>query len=145
VPFVVRSQERIGTTPGNVTTYGPTAEPEEQYDVGSVCIQPSRWEGVGLQILEAMACGLPTLVPDAPPMNEYQDDRALVIPAVASPVQIGQKEWVKWEMDHHALTSTIQALHNQPIEDLSLRARRSMDLRSWHTLKHVYLNALGMA
>jgi 1,2-diacylglycerol 3-alpha-glucosyltransferase len=35
-----------------------------------VCVAPSRWEGLGLHLYEAMALGLPVITNDAPPMNE---------------------------------------------------------------------------
>jgi glycosyltransferase involved in cell wall biosynthesis len=42
---------------------------------------PSLYEGFGLPPLEAMACGAPTLVSDAPPMPEVAGDAALIVPA----------------------------------------------------------------
>ena len=42
---------------------------------------PALYEGFGLPPLEAMACGAPTLVSDAPAMPEVAGDAALIIPA----------------------------------------------------------------
>lgn len=42
---------------------------------------PALYEGFGLTPLEAMACGVPTVVSDAPAMPEVVGDAALVLPA----------------------------------------------------------------
>jgi glycosyltransferase involved in cell wall biosynthesis len=39
-----------------------------------VCIAPSRWEGLGLHLYEAIAFGLPIITNDDPPMNELVRD-----------------------------------------------------------------------
>ena len=35
-----------------------------------VCLAPSRWEGLGLHLYEAIAFGMPIITNDNPPMNE---------------------------------------------------------------------------
>ena len=35
-----------------------------------MCLAPSRWEGLGLPLYEAIAFGMPAITNDAPPMNE---------------------------------------------------------------------------
>ncbi len=39
-----------------------------------VSISPSRWEGLGLPLYEAVAFGMPTITNDDPPMNEVIED-----------------------------------------------------------------------
>tara|TARA_B110000211_G_C14092689_1_gene560144 strand:- start:4822 stop:6069 length:1248 start_codon:yes stop_codon:yes gene_type:complete len=41
------------------------------YHLGDVYVYPSRLEGIGLTIAEALSVGLPTIVTDEPPMNEF--------------------------------------------------------------------------
>lgn len=41
------------------------------YHLGDVYVYPTRLEGIGLTICEAMSCGLPAIVPDNAPMNEF--------------------------------------------------------------------------
>jgi len=47
------------------------SEAADIYNKGNIYVCPSRREGLGLPILEAMACGLPVITTDAPPMNEW--------------------------------------------------------------------------
>jgi glycosyltransferase involved in cell wall biosynthesis len=143
VHFAIRCQTPPRSAArAQIDLFGPTDTPEEQYTLGDVAIQPSRWEGVGLSILEAMACGLPTIVPDAPPMNEYPADAELLIPATGHPVMLG-RPWTAWEMNCAALVETIRRLHGENIAELSRRARARMELRSWERLRPELMSALG--
>jgi glycosyltransferase involved in cell wall biosynthesis len=144
VEFLIRYQSPLDADwPGNVRLLGPVAEPHEQYDLGDVAIQPSRWEGVGLQILEAMSCGIPAIVSDAPPMNEYPSDKRLCISVHSNPVTIQKKPWTAWEMDIDSLVKAVKNLHGQRISDLSDSARAQMEKRSWARLRAEYLRLLG--
>jgi glycosyltransferase involved in cell wall biosynthesis len=48
-----------------------TVEAPGLYHLGDVYVYPTRLEGIGLTIAEALSCGLPTIVPDNGPMNEF--------------------------------------------------------------------------
>lgn len=55
---------RVKVAVGNLT------EVAELYATGEVCIQPSKMEGIGFMVLEPVACGLPVITTDYPPMSE---------------------------------------------------------------------------
>jgi 1,2-diacylglycerol 3-alpha-glucosyltransferase len=44
------------------------------YHLGDVYVYPSRLDGIGLSLPEALACGLPAIVPNEGPMNEFVVD-----------------------------------------------------------------------
>lgn len=48
-----------------------TVGPPGLYHLGDVYVYPTRLEGIGLTIAEALASGLPVITTDAPPMNEF--------------------------------------------------------------------------
>jgi glycosyltransferase involved in cell wall biosynthesis len=52
----------------------PTDEHLRLFAGADVCVAPSRWEGLGLHLYEAMALGLPVITNDNPPMNEVIRD-----------------------------------------------------------------------
>lgn len=52
----------------------PTDEHLRQFAACDVCLSPSRWEGLGLPLYEALAFGLPSITNDSPPMNEVVID-----------------------------------------------------------------------
>jgi glycosyltransferase involved in cell wall biosynthesis/GT2 family glycosyltransferase len=44
------------------------------YSKGDVYVYPSKLEGIGLSVPEALACGLPVITTDSPPMNEFVEN-----------------------------------------------------------------------
>jgi 1,2-diacylglycerol 3-alpha-glucosyltransferase len=52
----------------------PTDEHLRLFASADVSLAPSRWEGLGLHLYEALAFGIPTVVNDSPPMNEVIRD-----------------------------------------------------------------------
>jgi 1,2-diacylglycerol 3-alpha-glucosyltransferase len=52
----------------------PTDEHLRLFASCDVCLGPSRWEGLGLFLYEAIAFGMPQITNDSPPMNEVVVD-----------------------------------------------------------------------
>jgi 1,2-diacylglycerol 3-alpha-glucosyltransferase len=52
----------------------PTDQHMRQFASCDVCLSPSRWEGLGLPLYEAIAVGMPAITNDSPPMNEVVRD-----------------------------------------------------------------------
>ena len=52
----------------------PTDEHLRLFASCDVCLGPSRWEGLGLFLYEAIAFGMPQITNDSPPMNEVVAD-----------------------------------------------------------------------
>jgi len=59
---------------GLLTCYEKTIHAPGLYHLGDVYVYPSRLEGIGLTIAEALGCGLPVITSDYPPMNEFIDN-----------------------------------------------------------------------
>lgn len=60
-----------------VLSYVPDEEIVMLYNMAKFFVHPSHWEGFGLPILEAMACGLPVVCSDIPAFREIADDAAV--------------------------------------------------------------------
>lgn len=143
VPFVIHHQTAIeGACPDNVRLVGAVDAPEELYLYGDVAVQPSRYEGVGRSIQEAMSCGLPTITTDAPPMNEFPSERRFCIPARSTSIAPAGRPFASWDVDIDRMVALIRQLHRSPIGDLSDAARAAMLRWSWLQTRPAYLAAL---
>jgi 1,2-diacylglycerol 3-alpha-glucosyltransferase len=56
---------------GALTILTGTTDPSSLYELGDVYVYPTHLDGIGLTIVEAVASGLPVIVPDDGPMNEF--------------------------------------------------------------------------
>lgn len=61
--------------------YIPNAELPDWYRAAEAFVYPSLFEGFGLPVLEAMACGAPVICSDAGSLIEVAGDHALTFPA----------------------------------------------------------------
>ena len=56
---------------GRLTVVERTVPAPGLYHKGDVYVYPTRLDGLGLTVVEALSCGLPTIAPDQAPMNEF--------------------------------------------------------------------------
>lgn len=71
IPVLIHSQVKLPAgIPRNVSLLPPVEENYELFSNGDVAIQPSYFEGTGLQMIETLASGMPLISTDAAPMNE---------------------------------------------------------------------------
>ena len=85
----------------------PWAELADWYRAALAFVYPSLFEGFGLPVLEAMACGAPVLCSQAPGVQEVAGAAALTAPPA----------------DEEALTATLRLLVEQPALRAELRRR----------------------
>src|SRR5262249_38309517 len=60
--------------------YVPERELVALYNGASLFVYPSRLEGFGLPVIEAMACGTPVVASDVPALREVAADAAPLVP-----------------------------------------------------------------
>lgn len=58
-----------------ITFIHETVAPPGLYHLADVYVYPSRLDGLGLTIMEALASGLPVITTDSPPMSEFVTDQ----------------------------------------------------------------------
>ncbi|MHB8628235.1 MAG: glycosyltransferase family 4 protein [Aggregatilineales bacterium] len=79
-PDLPAESDKLGLT-DVVHWIGPVAEADKAgvYRMARVAIVPSRYEGFGLGVLEAMACGTPVIAADATSIPEVAGDSAYLV------------------------------------------------------------------
>ena len=140
-PFTLRTQARRFL---HVMGYGAAYNRRQLfpnranvYTGFDVLIQPSSYEGFGLPILEAQACGMPVITTDAQPMSEHiLDDEALVPVDKVVRLETRSGSPTRVNMDQHLVTAagvaaTIRALPRDNITARSVVARSYAETRAW--------------
>ena len=118
-----------------------TAEPIDLYKGGKIYVAPSRREGLGLPILEAMACGLPVITTDAPPMNEWLYRKSFLVP-VQDEVMLSYGDIPMYIPSAFELMETMLDLVDHPpmVDQLGKENRETAEQSfSWHVLKDKYI------
>ena len=88
----------------------PTDEHLRQFARCHVCLSPSRWEGLGLPLFEAMAFGMPSITNDSPPMNEAVIDGRNGICVASVPWGEAGSGIPAFDPDFDQLTAAIERL-----------------------------------
>lgn len=109
-----------------------------------VCITPSRWEGLGLPLYEAMAFGQPTITNDDPPMNEVVRNgiNGILVPSL--PDGSARSGIPAKRPDPDALTAAIERMGDPEVR-LELRegAERVRDELDWERTVEGFRALLG--
>jgi glycosyltransferase involved in cell wall biosynthesis len=110
----------------------PTDEHLQLFASCDVCLGPSRWEGLGLFLYEAVAFEMPQITNDSPPMNEVVRDgfNGLLVPDFQDDVAPSGIPSMK--PDVAALTAAIERLADPAErERLAVGARASRAEFTW--------------
>jgi glycosyltransferase involved in cell wall biosynthesis len=133
VPFVVYSQRGdLPDLPANVEVRRAPRDNRDLYLDGDVCVQPSHWEGLGLQLLECQAAGLPLVTTDAAPMNECRPFRAAPVARTELVFVYGDQPVDAHLLAPEALAEVLHEVYGADVGEASRRARAYVEQeRSW--------------
>lgn len=121
---IIDEDSRIEVVTGTVTAPG-------LYHLGDVYLYPSRLDGIGLSLPEALSCGLAAIVTDEPPMSEFVTDEyenGLRVQVAKTYKRWDNYYWPMCDCDINSLAEKIQYYVDHP--DILMRhkegARRSV-------------------
>lgn len=103
------------------------------YHLGDVYVYPSRLEGIGLTVAEALASGLPVVTTDAPPMNEFirPEINGRLVPVSEMRMREDGYYWPQSVCDVNGLAAAMQSYVDgrQDMAAFSQRARAFAEMR----------------
>lgn len=146
-PLIVRAQcapDLAKKAPlGVEIRVGNLPEPADLFTEGDVAVQPSRYEGVGITLIEAQAAGLPVITMDGPPMNVIAPD-LLVTPSEMEKISLAGKDLLSYVPSAEALSVKVSQVVGKDISELSRQARKRVErLYSWKVLQEMWLAVLA--
>jgi len=146
-PLLIRAQKVIkeleGGLPANVTVHFENLlKASDLYADSDVALLPSKYEGVGLSLIEAQACGLPVITTDMEPMRSIAPD--YLVSGDVGKIEIMQHHWVATCTAHPAaIAEKVKAFVHQDISEASRMARfRAQEKFSWAVLKDQWISFL---
>lgn len=146
-PLLVRAQKVIkeleGGLPANVTVHFENLpKASDLYADQDMALMPSKYEGVGLSLIEAQACGLPVIATDMEPMRSIAPD--YLVGGDIGKIEIMQDHWVATCTAHPAaIVERVKTLVHQDIREASRLARiRVQEKFSWAELKDQWISLL---
>lgn len=146
--LVIKAQKKPdeikGALPNGVSIeLGNVPEPADLYKVGDVALQLSRYEGVGVSMIEAQASGIPVVAIDAPPMNEIVCGPRIQVAKVVQ-ISIMSKTLPSYIPSVQGLADAILRLHGSDISELSRQAWAWAEEKfSWKALREKWVSVLS--
>lgn len=145
-PLLIKSQvplnikgERIEVRVKDIDDY------RELYEEGDVLLYPTKFEGLGLEILEAMACGLPVITTDASPMNEFIREKELLVSVKGKPQFNIYTNFQGNLVDIDDFTNKVKEIWNSDISSLSATMRERIEKEyCWAKTKDNYCEMMGI-
>jgi glycosyltransferase involved in cell wall biosynthesis len=137
IPFLVWSQvDNLPDLPSNIELRMSAIENLDLYRDGDVCVQLSRWEGLGLPLLECQAAGVPLITTDAPPMNEH-NPLAVVPVAEREVLELWPRRWVATpRLNVDDVVRVLLTWYGRDISEYSRNARTFVEqTHSWATFR----------
>ena len=116
--------------PRSCQVLGEAASAEQLYGEGDVLLLPARFNGIGLEQLEALACGFPVIATDFAPMNESP---CLAKIACATREEAGRRprRIELAEPDAASLAAQMNHWLGRDIRQASAEAREFAESRCW--------------
>jgi len=137
MPLVIISQDPEQVWPDGTEIMPVPTDNANLYDTGDILLAPHTVDGIGLEPLEAMATGMPVIVPNGLPWIEN-------IYSIAINSQVTRKKVARvmdWHLcDPHSLVSVCKRLSGSDITLDSQVVRQWAESSSWNIESNKFTN-----
>lgn len=144
-PLLIRTQVPLDIRGENIEVrYENIDDYKDLYIEGDVLLYPTKFEGLGLIILEAMASGIPVITTDAPPMNEYIREEELLVKVERKEQYTIYSNFDGNLVDIDDFEGKIKAIRDKDISFLSQLLRERIEKEyCWKVVKEQYWKILS--
>ena len=114
---------------------------EELWRHGDIYIHLHKYEGLSLPLQESFSAGMPAIVLDRPPYNQFISEKLLLKPDGLGEIQLPQRKVAMASVSARMLAEKIDEIAQASIEEItewSKKATETAKLFSWETLKPKY-------
>lgn len=96
------------------------------YCLGDFYLYPTRLEGIGLTIAEALSCGLPVITTDEAPMNEFVDEEVgVLVNTISSRKRMDGYYWPEVMVSTSELETAVKSfLDSNRLKKTAIKARK---------------------
>lgn len=124
---------------------GNLPQVSDLYERADIAVLPSKYEGVGLSLIEAQAAGLPVITTDMDPMRRIAPSHMVVGETGSLEIMEGHKiaTCTPYPISISGMVKSF--LHKEISEPSRLARQRMQDLYSWSSLKNDWINFLEKA
>lgn len=124
---------------------GLAARASDLYMDSDVAIMPSKYEGVGLSLIEAQACGLPVITSNMEPMRSIAPE--WLVEGTSGDIEIMEGHKIATSAaTAQGIAERVKEIAYSDIKEASFRARKRVEtLYSWNALKDTWIKALEAA
>jgi hypothetical protein len=140
IPIIVYDQTN-SKWPASCQVRGAVTHSPDLYRDGDVLLLPARFNGIGLEQLEAMSSGMPVIATDAAPMNELACLDLVDCRTRRESSKRPRKITVAEPVANH-LAALMKKWHHQPIGEQSLAARTVAESRAWSRMKARFVSTI---
>lgn len=134
--------EGIPLSPAISLKMGGAKSPSDLYRDSDVALMPSKYEGVGLSLIEAQASGLPVITTDMEPMRSIAPKHLVTGPHGDVEIMEDHKVAVRFPTAQ-SIAERVLGMAHEDISEASEEARRHIQEKySWAALKDRWIRTL---